>query len=273
MWICQFLWTLWLEGSGLFLFLFFVFHKICIIVNTLGPLFMRKSAAFSWEKYFICFGNGLATNKIHCRIYVSPELNVLHLLGPKMAKVSDNMLHHFVWMNCSPKISYRSLIKTACAIWSHYRYWYELVGVIQLQRLFLYITLRPRQIGRHFSDDTFKRIFLNENVWILIKISLKFVPKGRINNIPSLVQIMAWRRPGDKPLSEPTMASLLTHIYVTRPQWDISVLLMRHDVVARILVNGSTSFIESCATFDKNSCDSVMSLRLVVMNCFKNIYR
>ena len=30
---------------------------------------------------------------------------------------------------------------------------------------------------------------------------------------------MAWRRPGDKPLSEPVMVSLLTHICVTRPQW------------------------------------------------------
>ena len=64
-------------------------------------------------------------------------------------------------------------------------------------------TLRPRQHGRHFADDTFKRIFLNENVEILIEISLKFVHKGPINNIPALVQIMAWRRPGDKPLSEP----------------------------------------------------------------------
>ena len=64
-------------------------------------------------------------------------------------------------------------------------------------------TLRPRQNGRHFTDDIFKCILLNENVWIMIKISLKFVPKGPINNIPVLVQIMAWRRPGDKPLSEP----------------------------------------------------------------------
>ena len=80
-------------------------------------------------------------------------------------------------------------------------------------------TLRPRQNGRHFPDDIFKCIFLNENEWISIKISLKFVPKGRINNIPSLVQIMAWRRPGDKPLSEAMVVSLLTHICVTRPQW------------------------------------------------------
>ena len=80
-------------------------------------------------------------------------------------------------------------------------------------------TLRPRQNGRHFADDTFKRIFLNENVRISIKISLKFVPKGPINNNPAWVQIMAWRRSGDKPLSEPMMVRLPTHICVTRPQW------------------------------------------------------
>ena len=80
-------------------------------------------------------------------------------------------------------------------------------------------TLRPRQNGHHFADDIFKSIFLNENVLISIKISLKFIPKGPINNIPALVQIMAWRRPGDKPLSEPMMVRLLTHICVTRPQW------------------------------------------------------
>ena len=80
-------------------------------------------------------------------------------------------------------------------------------------------TLRPRQNGRHFPDDIFKCIFLNENVWISIKISLKFVPKVPINNIPALVQIMAWRQSGDKPLYEPMMVSLLTHICVTRPKW------------------------------------------------------
>ena len=56
-------------------------------------------------------------------------------------------------------------------------------------------------------------------MWILIKILLKFVPEGPINNISALVQIMAWRQPGDKPLSEPMMISLLTHICITRPQW------------------------------------------------------
>ena len=62
------------------------------------------------------------------------------------------------------------------------------------------------------------RIFMNENVRISIEFSLKFVPKGPITNIPAMVQIMAWRRPGDKALSEPMMVSLPTHICVARPQ-------------------------------------------------------
>ena len=66
-------------------------------------------------------------------------------------------------------------------------------------------TLRPRQ-NSHVPDDIFKLIFVNENAWISIKISLKFVPSGPINNIRALVQTMAWRRPGAKPLSEPMMA-------------------------------------------------------------------
>ena len=39
-------------------------------------------------------------------------------------------------------------------------------------------TLRPRRNRRHFVDDIFKYTFLNENEWISIEISLKFVPKG-----------------------------------------------------------------------------------------------
>ena len=80
-------------------------------------------------------------------------------------------------------------------------------------------SIRPRQNGCLFADDTFKRIFLNENIRISTKNSPKFVPKGLINNTPALVLIMAWRRPGDKPLSEPMLVRSLTHICVTRPQW------------------------------------------------------
>ena len=77
--------------------------------------------------------------------------------------------------------------------------------------LYLYpevITLRPRQNGRHFAGDIFKWIFLNENRWISIIISLELVPKDPINNVLSLVQIMVWRRSEDKS-SEPMNAMFI----------------------------------------------------------------
>ena len=79
--------------------------------------------------------------------------------------------------------------------------------------------------------SSFPTTFSNAFSWLKmllmkneIKISLKFDSNGSINNIPTLVQIMAWRRPGDKPLSEPMMVRLSTHICVTRPQWVNSIL-------------------------------------------------
>ena len=46
---------------------------------------------------------------------------------------------------------------------------------------------------------------MNEKFSISIQISLKFVPKGPIENKSVLVKVMAWRRTGDKPLSEPML--------------------------------------------------------------------
>ena len=75
-------------------------------------------------------------------------------------------------------------------------------------------TLSCEQNGWHFADKIFKCIFLNQNVWIPLNISLKFVLKVRINNMPALVQIMAWRRPGGKPLSEAMIVYLRISIYI-----------------------------------------------------------
>ena len=63
------------------------------------------------------------------------------------------------------------------------------------------------------ADDIFKGIFLNENDRIPIQISLKLVPMGPIDNAPALVQVMAWRRIGDKPLPEP-MLTQFTGAYI-----------------------------------------------------------
>ena len=106
-------------------------------------------------------------------------------------------------------------------------------------------TLRPGQDGRHFSDDIFKCIFINENCCVLIKCSLKYVRKDPIDNNPALVQIMAWHRSGDKLLSEPMMISLPTHICVTRPQWvnsfswtagsEVHIVYISHVIIAYTL--------------------------------------
>ena len=76
-------------------------------------------------------------------------------------------------------------------------------------------TVRLRQNGCHFTDDIFRCIFVNEKICILIKISLKFVAKGPIDNNPALVEIMAWRQIGAEPLSEP-MLTRFTDAYM----WD-----------------------------------------------------
>ena len=109
--------------------------------------------------------------------------------------------------------------KLSCCPWS---YTIAITAThMPMQKTCMYFinTLSPRLNGRHFPVDIFKFIFLFENFRISSKISLKFVPKDPINNIPALVQIMALRRPGDKPLSEPIMVRWPTHICVTRPQW------------------------------------------------------
>ena len=73
----------------------------------------------------------------------------------------------------------------------------------------------PGQNGHHFTDNIFGCIFVNEKFCTSIKISLKFLPKGSIRNNLALVEIMAWRRIGGNPLSEP-MLTWFTHIFCTR---------------------------------------------------------
>ena len=97
---------------------------------------------------------------------------------------------------------------------------------------YIFTTSRLGQNSHHFPGDIFKCIFLNENVWLSIEISLKFVPMGPINNIPAFVQIMVWRRTGDKPLSELMMFSLPSHICVTRPQWVLRYARVLFDIIA-----------------------------------------
>ena len=111
--------------------------------------------------------------------------------------------------------------------------------------------------------------FLKENVWIPEKISMKFVPKGPINNIPALVQIMTWRRPGNKPLSEPMMVCLLMHICVIQPQW-VNNMATDGSVRQRIKAMVLTYFFQhifsqNSGKFRHNWCDINLSFHYIAV--------
>ena len=165
--------------------------------------------------------NQCRTTKTHIKVWIVCILIGMHhyILIPGMGLLNQFLPFHSV--NFSIFQQHQTLVDTYGISPSY------LIGVlaIQLQLHQMDInSLRPRQNRRHFSIDVFKCIFLDENAWIPMKISLKFVPQVPINNIPALVQIMAWRRPGDEPLSGPMMVRLLTHICVIRPQWVNAIL-------------------------------------------------
>ena len=97
--------------------------------------------------------------------------------------------------------------------------WYPIIIVKSLQltwrsgtsKLSWYLPLD--KMAAILADDKFKCIFMNENYRIPLWISLKFVPKSPIDNTPTLVQVMAWRRKGDKPLPD-AMINQFTDAYL-----------------------------------------------------------
>ena len=117
-------------------------------------------------------------------------------------------LDHYCWCPRDlriPVISNRGIILYDGLDW----FWQRRLEKVCLLTQNMSFTVNSSPPGKKMAailaDDIFKRIFLNENVRILIKISLGFVPNGLIDNNRALVQVMAWRRAGDKPLPEPML--------------------------------------------------------------------
>ena len=73
-----------------------------------------------------------------------------------------------------------------------------------LAKTYLYCTSRHEKCDTYFHKHFHKhfQIFLNENCSILIKISLKFLHDDLIYNKSALIQVMAWRHTGYRPLPE-----------------------------------------------------------------------
>ena len=132
----------------------------------------------------------------------------------RKARVSDPDMHHGTCVAHVPWCMSGSLtsgggenlpgIPGACATCNFtYRVrgpWQIISFAMQIQQELTHRS--TNELAAILADDICKCIFLNEKCCILIPTSLKFVPKGSINNKSSLAQAMAWRRTGDKPLSE-----------------------------------------------------------------------
>ena len=119
-------------------------------------------------------------------------------LANNSSSIVSSTINHFI-VNPKFRIQENSRVQTSRGFFSNF----VILSAHELRRValgsvksqvswtshgfYLLNTLRLRQNGRHFADDIFKCIFLNENVRILIKISLKFVPKDPIINIPAMV--------------------------------------------------------------------------------------
>ena len=121
------------------------------------------------------------------------EINLIHAPwiwseGPKDPKKKrqtvminkSTLVHEMAWcLHVSLTRIFMTLIMKKC-IWKlSFLKWITIPWANEFFRSSFINTLRPRQNGRHFADDTLRCIFLNENVWILTKISLKIVLRVR----------------------------------------------------------------------------------------------
>ena len=77
----------------------------------------------------------------------------------------------------------------------------------------------PEQIGSHIADDKVKCIFMNENFCILIRIPLKYVSRGPIDNKPALGKITACAEYATSHYMNKSLTISRTHIRGTRGRW------------------------------------------------------
>ena len=125
---------------------------------------------------------------IHCHVIISflVRPNNVSTQTMKYGRMMHSTMKHTVIQNDHAQSKGLQLTmpgvdhvwETASPLWSfnelHVSTWY---GVLYHGSISLFDTFRSKQNGRHLPDDTFKCIFFDENVWIVNKISLKFVSK------------------------------------------------------------------------------------------------
>ena len=116
-----------------------------------------------------------------------------------------------------------SRFRTVTPVWIHIWWWNDIYSLMLLRRgaLLFFKVIQNSVVFTAINSSYFHmHLFMNETSCIFIKISLKRVPKVPTDNKRALVKIMAWRRLGDKPLSEP-MLTQFTDAYM-RHKWEMS---------------------------------------------------
>ena len=134
------------------------------------------------------------------------KVDTIYSLWTLLKALVLNRLRTRTSVNSSIEMLLEQWIRTRISIYAIWRWCPNKNKLIEAKAKWL-------PFRRHFQ------IHFLEWKCIWLKFSLIFVPKVRINNTPTLVQIKGWCRPGDKPLSEPMVVRWPMHICVTRLQW------------------------------------------------------
>ena len=150
--------------------------------------------------YVVQAAHHQGTNYWETGLHVYETRCILIWISLRFAKRSINTKSELVLSNGMVQNRWESIIWNIVGLICQLASSYMCVSRLQYVN-----TSRPRQNSRHFADNIFKCIFVNENCHHLTTISLRFVLKGYLNNGPAFIQIMAWNPTGDEPLPGPIM--------------------------------------------------------------------
>ena len=140
--------------------------------------------------YILIYLNGM---QITSALYISGVFNIMCIYSESLS---------YIWTFLAASIAHKTSTCTSQKGMHIFRHTcYRVPNSVMPWLNISFYTLRPRQDGRHFANDSFKCIFFKEHYCILIKISLKYVCKGPIENNLALVLMMAWCRAGETLLS------------------------------------------------------------------------